>query len=367
MEATAVNGDESSVGVGAGVASQPPTPATVSRGFVAWMIRHRVALACSCAESGDLFFVGSAPNGAPVFSRSRFSRAMGLAGFSQRLFLADRAQIWRLENALAPGKIANGRFDRVYAPRSALVTGDIDTHEIGVDGAGRVVFVNTAYSCLALPSVTHAFRPIWKPKFVSKLVPEDRCHLNGIGMASGRPKVVSVCSLTDFVDGWRNHRADGGAIIDVDTDKVLAEGLSMPHSPRLHEGALWAVNSGSGHLLRFDPQTGKREAVVFAPGFLRGLAFCGMYAVITMSLPKTGRLEGLPLGDNIRRSGATPWCGLLVVDLRQGAIAEWLHFGDLIHQLFDVAVLPQMRSPTGVAPDSAELQETITIEEATGA
>jgi hypothetical protein len=76
-----------------------------------------------------------------------------------------------------------------------------------------------------------------------------------------------------------------------------------------------------------------------------------------------GRLEGLPLAANIARSGATPWCGLLVVDLRHGAVAEWLHFGDLTQQLFDVAILPQMRSPTGVAPESAELQETITIEE----
>src|SRR5579863_10490038 len=104
------------------------TPVTVSRGFVAWMIRHRVALVCSSARGGDLFFIGSAPNGSPVFSRARFSRTMGLAGFSQRLFLADCTQIWRLENALAPGKIANERFDRVYAPRSSAVTGDVDTH-----------------------------------------------------------------------------------------------------------------------------------------------------------------------------------------------------------------------------------------------
>ncbi len=54
----------------------------------------------------------------------------------------------------------------------------------------------------------------------------------------------------------------------------------------------------------------------------------------------------------------------MVVDLRTGAIAEWLNFGDLAQQLFDVVVLPQMRAPTGVAADSPELQETITIEEA---
>ena len=165
--------------------------------------------------------------------------------------------------------------------------------------SGRVVFTNTAWSCLAVPSVTHAFKPIWTPKFVSKLTPEDRCHLNGVGLANGVAKIVSVCAMTDIVGGWRDHRADGGAIIDIETDKVLADGLSMPHSPRLYRGALWVLNSGSGHLLRIDPATGKRETVVFAPGFLRGLAFHGDYAVLTISLPKTGRLHGLALGATI--------------------------------------------------------------------
>jgi hypothetical protein len=78
---------------------------------------------------------------------------------------------------------------------------------------------------------------------------------------------------------------------------------------------------------------------------------------------RPGRHANPPPRANIKGSGATPWRWLLIVDLRHGAVAEWLHFGDLMQQLFDVAVLPQMRSPTGVAPDSAELQETITIED----
>jgi hypothetical protein len=74
-------------------------------------------------------------------------------------------------------------------------------------------------------------------------------------------------------------------------------------------------------------------------------------------------LKGLALEDNIARAKATPWCGMLIVDLRHGAIVEWLHFGDVVAQVFDVAVLPGMRSPTAVSPGSAEMQETITFEE----
>jgi hypothetical protein len=87
---------------------------------------------------------------------------------------------------------------------------------------------------------------------------------------------------------------------------------------------------------------------------------CGDYAVMTMSLPRAGRLEGLALGDNIARRGAKPWSGLLIVDLRHGSVVEWLHLDEAISQLFDVAVLPMMRAPTGVSPETADLQETIT-------
>jgi hypothetical protein len=118
------------------------------------------------------------------------------------------------------------------------------------------------------------------------------------------------------------------------------------------------LDSGSGFLCRIDLQSGKRENVVFAPGFLRGLAFLGDYAVMTILLPRTGKLEGLALGENIaRRGGKSPWCGLLIVDLRHVSVVEWLP------QLFDVATLPMMRSPTGVSPASVELQGTITFED----
>ncbi len=41
------------------------------------------------------------------------------------------------------------------------------------------------YNCLATPSERHSFTPIWKPPFISKIVKEDRCHLNGLAMEDG--------------------------------------------------------------------------------------------------------------------------------------------------------------------------------------
>ena len=162
-----------------------------SRGFVKWLMRHRVGMVTSTYQSGHIMFVGAGPDEKPVLTAAAFTRAMGLSASSQRIYVGAANGIWRLENMLASDELANDMFDRLYLPRNAQVTGEIDIHELAVEPSGRIIFANTAYSCLATVSATHAFKPIWTPKFVSRLAAEDRCHLNGIGMENGAPRYVS--------------------------------------------------------------------------------------------------------------------------------------------------------------------------------
>ena len=119
-----------------------------------------------------------------------------------------------------------------YVPREIFVTGELDAHDIGQLADGRIVFVNT-YNCLATPSPRHSFMPIWKPPFISKVVKEDRCHLNGLAMADGVPRYVTAVSKS--IDGWRDRRF-GGIVVDVQSGKIVIGGLSMPHSPRVYGG-----------------------------------------------------------------------------------------------------------------------------------
>jgi len=338
------------------------SPIEVSAGLVAWLIRNRVALAFSSYQHGDLFFLGAQGDGRAVFSRARFPYAMGIAAFAQRVYLASHTQIWRLENILKPDELVNDRYDRLFVPRNAQVIGPLDAHEVGVEPSGRILFVNTKYSCLATPSITHSFQPVWKPKFISKLAPEDRCHLNGLGMEEGRIRYVTACSTTDIVDGWREHRADGGVVIDVDDDRIVAEGLSMPHSPRVHRGGLWVLDSGTGQLCRLDPATGSRDNIGFYPGFLRGLDFVDNYAVVTLSLPRTGRFQGLALDDELAKRKAVPWCGLLIIDIRNGDVVEWVRFEGDVKELFDAALIPGVRCPRGLNPHSPALQDAISLD-----
>jgi uncharacterized protein (TIGR03032 family) len=349
---------------GVQVRQQPPGKSLVelSPGFVSWMIRYRVSLACTASNLGHLLLIGSRSNGTLGFSRAQFSGARRIAAFSHRIYLADRTSIWRLENTLRSREIVANQYDRLFVPRNAQITNDIGAHELVVEPSGRIIVVATKYSCLATLSATHAFKPLWKPAFVSKLAPEDRCHLNGVGMADGRPRYVTACSTADIVDGWRDHRANGGVLIDLATDRVLTNGLSMPHSPRAHRGSVWCLNSGSGHLCQIDPQDGRRENVAFCPGFLRGLAFVEHFAIITLSLPRHGRFQGLELDDQLARRKAKPWCGVIIIDIRNGDVVEWLRLGAEFSELFDVAVVTATRCAVAIGPDSPALQDAITFE-----
>jgi uncharacterized protein (TIGR03032 family) len=334
--------------------------ANFSRGFGEWLIRHQVGLVASTYQTGHVMFAGVQQDAKPVLTAARFSRAMGLSASSQRVYVGASHGVWRLENMLVSGELANNTFDRLYVPRNAQVTGEIDIHELVVEPQGRIVFANTAYSCLATVSATHSFKPIWKPPFISRLAPEDRCHLNGIAMESGRPRYVTACSTSDVLDGWRDHRKEGGVLMDIETDAVVADGLSMPHSPRVRENFIYLVESGRGALIRIDRQTGKREDVAYLNGFARGLAFAGDFAVLTISLPRWGNsFEALKIAEMMKARGAAPWRGVQIVNLRNGDILDWMRLEGDITELFDVALVPGVRCPRGLGPEAAEMRELV--------
>jgi uncharacterized protein (TIGR03032 family) len=333
-----------------------------SRGLAGWLLMNNVSLAFTSYQTGQLFLVGVMPDRRISIHQRNFVRAMGLIAHPQRVYVAGLEAIWRMENVLRRTEVANRFFDRLFVPRNAQVTGDLDVHEMGIDKAGRVIFVNTKYSCLATFNVTHSFRPVWKPKFISKIAPEDRCHLNGMALVDGVPRYVTSVSQSDVLNGWREKREQGGVLIDTQTDRVVTDELSMPHSPRVAGGALWVLDSGRGYIAKVDEKTGKRENVCFCPGFLRGMTIWNGHAIATVSLPRDGTFKNLELEENIKARGGVPWCGIQIVDLRAGGIVEWLRLEGFIKELFDVGVIPGSRCPMALGVGTPEVQHTITFE-----
>uniref|UniRef100_UPI0035CB444D TIGR03032 family protein n=1 Tax=uncultured Sphingomonas sp. TaxID=158754 RepID=UPI0035CB444D len=338
------------------------TSITVSRGFQAWLRAHRTSLAFTSYQTGQLFLVGAHPNGTVSFNQQSFSRAMGLSWHGGRLYVGSLFQVWRLENMLRSGELGNQAFDAVLVPRNAQTTGDIDIHELGIDHAGRVVFVNTKYSCLCTLDPKHSFRPIWKPPFISKLAAEDRCHLNGLAMDNGRPRFVTAVSRSDVLTGWRERRHEGGVLIEIESNRIVTDQLSMPHSPRVVGEMVWALDSGRGRIVRIDPRTGAKTDVAFCPGFLRGLAIHDGHAVVTVSKPRNGTFNGLLLDGEMSARDAEPWCGVMIVNLGSGDVVEWIKLDGHITELFDVTMLPGIACPMSIGPGTAEMLNAVTFE-----
>jgi uncharacterized protein (TIGR03032 family) len=327
--------------------------------FADWLATQHCSLALTTYQAGRLFLLGPRPGGRLALVRRRFRRCMGLWSDGQTLWLTAKFQVWRFENVLAAGAEHDGH-DRLFVPRVGYTTGAVNAHDIVADGDGRPVFVNTRYSCLATVSEQHSFVPLWKPPWVGRLAPQDRCHLNGLALRDGRPRYVTAAARTDTPEGWRAHRHDGGVVVDA-AGEVVASGLSMPHSPRWHGGRLWLLEAGTGYLGHLDG--GRFERVTFCPGFLRGLAFHGDFAVAGVSACRQGRtFEGLAFAEELQARGEEARCAVLVIDLRTGALAHWLRLEGPVRELYDVVVLPGVRRPGALGLESDQVRRVFSVD-----
>lgn len=332
-----------------------------SRHFASWLAGQGVSLAFTTYQASKLFMIGLTAEGQLSVAERTIDRCMGITSANRSLYVASKWQIWRFENALQAGERQEG-FDAVYVPKASHVTGDIDCHEMAVDEDGRLIFVNTLFNCLSYLSRDYSFHPVWKPDFISAYVPEDRCHLNGLAMQDGRPAYVTAISRTDSADGWRDHRQDGGVVIDVRSGEVVCEGLSMPHSPRLHGKTLWVQDSGTGYLGRVNMATKSFEPVVLCPGFLRGMTIVGNFAVACVSKGREGASFGdLELEKNLVSRDTDARCGLVVIELTSGNILHWLRIEGVVEELFGVAAMPGVLMPRAVGFKSDEIARTISL------
>ena len=358
---------------------------SVSPGLVALLHKHNISIALTSYESGLLYFLGRNKDGGINIHKTGLPKPMGLSVDTHEgrnaLTLTCGYQIMRFENVLQDNQAINNTFDACYVPRTVHLTGQLDAHDVGLDAAGQVVFVNTRFNCLATTSAQHSFEEVWTPPFITghsggdapaegpALVDEDRCHLNGLAMQDGAPRYVTAVSRSNTIDGWRDRRGDGGVVIDVQNGKIVCEGLSMPHSPRLHNGQLYLLNAGTGEFgtVEFGETTdeaadtkGVFKPLAFCPGFLRGLSFHGNLAFVGLSRPRYKRFEGLDLDQRLKDADSEAWCGIQIIDLTTGACVDWFRIDGKIGELYDVEVIAGVVCPMAVPPTSNEAAQLVT-------
>ena len=339
-----------------------PLRSSCSEGFPDLLRGLGVSLLVTTYQAGKLVIVREQDCRVNTHFRS-FARPMGLAvGHSaERVAIGTSLQVWEFHDVpeVAARLLPVGTHDACFLPRSSHVTGDVEIHEMAYGRGNELWFVNTRFSCLATIDPSSSFAPRWRPPFISKLEPSDRCHLNGLAMEDGSPRYVTALGTTDVMGGWRSNKASGGVLIDVPSGEVIVQGLSMPHSPRVHGGRLWACESGAGTLGMVDPAAGKYEAVAAVPGFTRGLAFAGRFAFVGLSQVRESAIfSGIPITERLKAEERT--CGVAVVDLTTGRFAGLLRFEEAVQEVFAVAILPR-RFPELVNDDKTLLSSSFVV------
>lgn len=350
----------------------PPLRSVHTSNFSAILQELGVSILVTTYQAGKLVMLR--PEGDRLNTHFRgFSKPMGLAVDGDRLAIGTSVEIWEYHNAPAVARQLEpaGTNDACFLPRSSVCTGDIQIHEMawarnqdsGATGQQEpeLWFINTRFSCLCTRSNIQSFVPRWKPPFISALAPEDRCHLNGLCLAQGRPAFVTALGTTDTPGGWRANKKSGGVVMEVSTGEIIARGLSMPHSPRWYDGRLWVLESGSGGIGWIDPATGKYEELTVLPGFTRGLDFCGPLAFIGLSqVRESAVFSGIAIAE---RPLAERCCGVWVVNIQTGQTIAYVKFEDALQEIFAVQALPGVRHPDVINDQPRVIADSFVVPE----
>jgi len=343
------------------------------RYFLQWLKSSNQSLLISSYKTNYVFNIGSATLLKPEvrdqlsFWMTSVARPMGMCVSGNDIYIGTMTKLMKYtrfpqaktdEGVDDDGvKFKRSDFDGYYVPRQMNVVGDIDIHDIVVDKNKEVYFVSALFCSVLKKSETHSFQVFWRPPWISKSAAEDRCHLNGLCAVNGVPRYVTSVARTNVRGAWRNGRVGGGVVWDMVENKLVCANLSMPHSPRWHNGKLWLLNSGCGEFGFIDfkkiAKTSEGEvyhpfiAKCFVPAYLRGLCFVGNdFAVIGKSQDRYEKtFQGLPLGEKLLKNKIESSCGICVIDLNRFDIVHELTLNKPITEIYDVVSLPNVTRP----------------------
>lgn len=344
----------------------PPLRSVHTESFPHLLRQHGISVFVTTYQAGKLVMLRAEGDRLNTHFRD-FQKPMGLAidrfHGGNRIALGTASQVWEFYNIPAVKNRLDppGINDRVYLPRSVHFTGDVLIHEMSWS-MDELWWVNTRFSCLCTCGGEFSFVPRWQPSFISALAPEDRCHLNGLGMVAGRPSVVTALGVADTPGGWREHKRNGGVLIDVASGDIVVRGLSMPHSPRWYDGKLWLLESGTGSLGTVDTARARYQSIATVPGFTRGLDFFGPLAFIGLSqVRESAVFSGITIAE---RPVAERCCGVWVVDIRTGQTVAFVKFEDAVQEIFAVEVLTDCTFPELINDNAAVINDSFVLPDA---
>jgi len=320
-----------------------PFTCTYSEGLPELLYNLRCTLAISTYQAGKVIFISAKDKQSLIQLPRTFKKPMGIAIHGQQMAIATRAEVVVLSNtptlAASFPKQPN-TYDALYLPRAVYFTGELDIHDLAFTDKG-LIGVTTRFSCISKINEQFSSTPLWKPKFISSLQPNDHCHLNGMALENGDVRYVTALGQTDSTGGWRSNKAKGGIVMHAPEQEILLQGLPMPHSPRIYDGKLYVLLSASGELIHVDTIGGKYEVIQKLKGFVRGMDKVGDYIFIGLSkLRTTSKAFGdLPI------SSESISCGVAVIQLSTGRSVGYIKYENSVEEIYDVRALPNTRRP----------------------
>jgi len=305
------------------------------------LLKLNCSLAISTYQAGKLIFISPKDENYLVQLPRTFDKPMGfsLNHAQDKLALACRDQVivFKANEELARHypKSPN-TYDTMFLPRLTYHTGALDIHDLQFGENDTLYGVNTLFSCLVKLNDDYNFVPVWKPKHITELVSEDRCHLNGMALKDGKPKYASAFGLGNTHQSWRDTVTTGGVIFDVDSHEVVAANLPMPHSPKIYNNELYVLLSATGELAKINISTGKYDVVTRIEGFVRGMSLHKEYLFIgTSKLRKnSSTFAKLAFAEKANK------CTITAVHLPSGSIAGSLTYTNSVDEIYDIHVIP---------------------------
>lgn len=338
---------------------QPPAPfsCTFTPNVPELLRKLQCTLAISTYQAGKLIFISAINDEQLVQLPRQFDKAMGIAFDGKRLALATKNEIIVLADGAALAKeypVQPHTYDHLFIPRATYYTGPLDIHDLSWTSNG-LVGVNTQFSCLSKVSDTYNFEPLWSPSFISDLIPEDRCHLNGMAIKDGKPLYATALGKTDHLKGWRESIETGGLVMHVGRDEIVAHSLPMPHSPQIFDEDLYILCSATGELRLVDTNSGTTKTVLRLNGFVRGMDKKGDYLFIGMSRIRqnTSVFRNLPIAQKATQ------CGVAIVHLPTASLAGHITYASSVEEIYDIKILSNMIRPGILNPSRSEHRQAI--------
>ena len=327
-----------------------PFTCTHSTEFSELLWTLQCTLVISIYQANKIIYVSAGNSENLVQLSQDFDSPMGLAAEGNRLAVATKDEVIMLSYVRALGSSYPRRSntsDGQYVPQAAHFCGELKTHDL-VWGRLGLWQVNTLFSCLSLKDDGDDFNPRWRPRFVSELAPEDRCHLNGVAMINGHPGYVTALGETNTSEGWRTNKTSGGVVMHVASNEVVLGGLPMPHTPRIYDNKLYVLLSATGELAQVDTGKASYEVVTRLPGFVRGMARYGDYLFVGLSQLR----RKSPTFSDIPIARESPFCGIIAIHLPSGTTVGHLRYESVCQEIYDVQTVSGLRRPGLVSPST---------------